>query len=169
MMERAVLLSDPTPEFRNNTPQIFKVRLAEPMTFQDEWEVALAALSIPDATRSWGMSNQVMFSVMFTVKETNKPPRSFRKDLTTEEVHQHALITTGGQLMRTMVYAMDAFMFGQTQDAGVQLREYLRPQFRLGSDLMSTVAKNLHEIRDASPERLNMFFKVNTRLAVGMK
>ena len=71
--------------------------------------------------------------------------------------------------MQTMVYAMDAFMFGQTQAAGVRLREYLRPQFRLGSDLVSTVAKNLHEIRDTSPERLNMFFKVNARLAVGMK
>ena len=92
-MERAVLLSDPTPEFTANTAQVFKVRLAEPMTFQDDWEVALAALSIPDVTRAWGLNSQVMFSTMFTVKETGQAPRSFRKDLTTEEMHRHALIT----------------------------------------------------------------------------
>ena len=168
-MERAVLLSDPTPEFTANTAQVFKVRLAEPMTFQDDWEVALAALSIPDVTRAWGLNSQVMFSTMFTVKETGQAPRSFRKDLTTEEMHRHALITTGSQLMRTMVYAMDAFMFKHIQDAGVRIREYLRPTFLIHPDLMSTQAKNLHEIRSSSPERLNMFLKVNTRLAVGMK
>lgn len=54
--ERITLISDPSPEFPNNTNVSFKVRLQSPLTVPSpEWEVALASLSIPK--RSVGIAD----------------------------------------------------------------------------------------------------------------
>ena len=118
MMERAVLLSDPTPEFRDNTPQAFKVRLGEPMTFQDEWEVALAALSTPDTTLAWGKKDDELFQTMFTIQQPTRAKTEVISHYTLGELQQQTDITNGVQLLWALFFANEKTCYNRMQETG---------------------------------------------------
>ena len=123
-MNRVVLLSDVTTEFHNNTPDAFKVRLAEPMAFDGDWEVALASLSIPNSGRTWGPEQEVMFSGMFTLEKPGQLSTHVLTELRTQQLQNQTLITNGVDLMWSMVWAFEkeAFSQAQTQAKRVMLR-----------------------------------------------
>ena len=172
MMERAVLLSDPTPEFMDNTPQAFKVRLGEPMTFQDEWEVALAALSTPDTALAWEKKDEILFQTRFTIQQ--QPTRTkteVNSQYTLRKLQQQTDITNGVQLLRALFFAIEKTCYQRMQEAQQDVFQGQRISlaFHNVADHGTVVvleAKPLHDIKNNG--MLRMFFKVNANLAVRM-
>lgn len=169
MMERAVLLSDPTPEFRDNTPQAFKVRLGEPMTFQDEWEVALAALSTSDTTLAWGKKDDELFQTMFTIQQPTRAKTEVISHYTLGELQQQTDITNGVQLLWALFFANEKTCYNRMQETGQDV--FLGQRITLGfhklqehGTLVVLEAKTLNDIKRNGHVR--MFFKVNANLAV---
>ena len=125
-MNRVVLLSDATPEFHTNTPDTFKVRLAEPMTFEGDWEVALTSLSIPDSGRTWGLEQDVMFSGLFTLEKPGQPSIHVLTELRSQQLQDQTLITNGVDLMWSMIYVFEKAAFSKAQVEEIPLKNSTR-------------------------------------------
>ena len=87
------------------------MRLAEPMAFEGDWEVALTSLSIPDSGRTWGPEQEVMFSRMFTLEKSGQPSIRVLTELRSQQLQDQTLITNGVDLMWSMVYAFERQRF----------------------------------------------------------
>ena len=146
-MNRVVLLSDATPEFHNNTPDTFKVRLAKPMAFDGDWEVALMSLSIPDSGRTWGPEQEVMFSGLFTLEKPGQPSIRVLTELRTQQLQDQTLITNGVDLMWSMVYAFEKEAFSKAQVERIPLKNSTRVTFRWVGKTMVMENKRLSDIK----------------------
>ena len=167
-MEPAVLLSDPTPEFMANSPQAFKVRLGEPMTFQDEWEVTLAALSTPDTVPAWEQKDdEVLFQTLFTIQQSPIGVKSVVHSLfTVGELQQGTPITSGRQLFLGLHIANEKSVYTRAQFIAQSIAEGQKITFVIASDEAIMQRKTMYDVRRNNKTR--MFFKVHVDLAVGM-
>ena len=168
MMERAVLLSDPTPEFMANSPQAFKVRLGEPMTFQDEWEVALAALSTPDIVPVWEKKDdEVLFQTLFTIQQNPTGVKSVvHSQYTVKKLQEQTPIRTGLQLFWALFFANENTVYTRLQFIGQTMSVGQKITLSFSPNAVVLQKKALYDVRRNNVTR--MFFKVNVNLAVGM-
>lgn len=75
---RMTLVSDPTPEFPNNTNTTFQVRLSDPLQLKgDGWEAALVSMSTPNKTinaATFGLQDtDTIFEVQYGVVSESNP------------------------------------------------------------------------------------------------
>ena len=159
-----VLLSDVTAEFHNNTPDVFKVRLAEPMVFNGGWEVALTSLSIPDGGQMWGPKQKIMFPGQLTLEDAGQRPIPIAVMIKRSELQDQTLIVDGVDLMER---AFEKEAFSQAQSKAALVKNETR--FTFGWEGQSSVMdhKRLSVIKKPFSFS-SLLFKVNTSLAVGM-
>ena len=167
VIKRVVLLSDVTLEFRDNTPDAFKVRLAEPMAFDGDWEAALTSLSTRDSERTWGPQQEVMFSGLFTLEKPGQPSIHVITEHRTRQLQDQTLITNGVDLMWSMVWAFEKEAFSQAQTKGVPLKNSTRVTFRWEGETLVMENKRLSDIKKPFMAA-NIDFMVKASLAVVM-
>ena len=122
------------------------MRLAEPMAFEGDWEVALTSLSIPDSGRTWGPEQEVMFSGLFTLEKSGQPSIRVLTELRSQQLQDQTLITNGVDLMWSMVYAFEKAAFSKAQVEGIPLKNSKRVTFRWEGETMVMEHKQLFDV-----------------------
>ena len=178
-MNRIVLVSDPTEEFRNNTTSSFKVRLPVPLELKGEgWKVGLAAISTPDAgldlsRLSDGLKNYVFMIYTNTVTTLSDLSSWYRhlSTVTIDDITGDPSITDGVSLMKALIFKTQREAFQQVQTKSKRLYLKYQPRYKWeGEELVMLPLKHDDIVLiQTSSDYAWAAWKVHTSMAMKMK
>ena len=173
-MNRIVVLSDPSKEFPNNTPNAFKVRLPKVVRFDGEWEAALASISMPNEgmdLRSYLSSDEVI-STKYHMKDSGTNPETITLKSSqvtkTALIQRNAVIVDGVGFMKEVVQELNRQMVLELIKAKMEyVDDSQRPTFRWEGETMILERKKVADVGSLSHGKMTFCIDIDLAQKMG--